>query len=53
MVDIISLFWLADIMDLPFMAMFDTTYPLNAMFWFFGWLLIWANHSYANDKKEK
>ena len=29
----VSLFWLMDIMNLPFMEMFDTTYPLNGLFW--------------------
>ena len=40
MTELIGLFWLADIMNLPFMEMFDTTYPLNGWFWFFGWILI-------------
>ena len=52
MVDLIALFWLADIMNMPFMAMFDTTYPLNAMFWFFGWLLILANRSDTKSKEK-
>ena len=40
MAELIALFWLADVMDLPFMAMFDTTYPLNSAFWTLGWFLI-------------
>lgn len=32
-------FWLMDILNMPFMEMFDTTYPLNGVFWF-GMLLI-------------
>lgn len=40
MTELIGLFWLADIMNLPFMTQFDTTYPLNGVFWFCGWLLI-------------
>lgn len=40
MTELIGLFWLADIMNLPFMAMFDTEYTLNGMFWFLGWILI-------------
>lgn len=43
--ELIALFWLADIMDLPFMEMFDTTYPLNGAFWFFGWMLIFLFQS--------
>ena len=40
MTELIALFWLADIMDLPFMEMFDTEYPLNGAFWILGWFLI-------------
>lgn len=31
---LIVAFWVADIMNLPFMEMFDTDYPLNALFYF-------------------
>jgi hypothetical protein len=27
------LFWICDILNMPFMEMFDTTYPLNAGFY--------------------
>ena len=30
----IMVFWLTDVMNMPFMEMFDTTYPLNGLFWF-------------------
>ena len=30
---ITSVLWLMDVMNLPFMEMFDTTYPLNGLFW--------------------
>ena len=36
---IVTMFWIADIMNLPFMEMFDTTYPLNGWFWFLVLLL--------------
>lgn len=29
----ITMFWIMDIINLPFMQMFDTTYELNEMFW--------------------
>lgn len=29
----IILFWICDILNMPFMEMFDTTYPLNTLFW--------------------
>lgn len=31
---VILVFWLMDIMNMPFMEVFDTTYPLNGLFWF-------------------
>lgn len=42
MVELIALFWIADIMNLPFMEIFDTVYALNGVFWLFGWLMISA-----------
>ena len=30
---LITLFWICDILNMPFMKMFDTTYPLNTLFW--------------------
>lgn len=33
---LIIIIWIFDILDMPFMAFLDTTYPVN----FFGWLLI-------------
>lgn len=34
-----GIFWIMDIMNLPFMEMFDTTYPLNGGFYFLVALL--------------
>ena len=28
-----NIFWLMDIMNMPFMEQFDTKYPLNGLFW--------------------
>ena len=42
MVELIGLFWIADVLNLPFMAMFDTVYALNGLFWFWGWVVIMA-----------
>ena len=28
------IFWILDICNMPFMGIFDTTYPLNGLFWF-------------------
>lgn len=35
----ITIFWILDICNMPFMEMFDTTYPLNTLFWLLVWLL--------------
>jgi len=29
----ITLFWICDILNMPFMKVFDTTYPFNTLFW--------------------
>lgn len=29
----VTLFWIMDILNMPFMEMFDTTYPFNTLFW--------------------
>lgn len=34
-----GVFWIMDIMNLPFMEMFDTTYPLNGWFYLLVMLL--------------
>lgn len=36
----IIIFWILDILNMPFMVMFDTTYPLNGLFWLLVWILI-------------
>lgn len=37
---ILTIFWLLDIMDMPFMQMFDTTYPINGWAWFLIWMFV-------------
>ena len=32
---LLTIFWILDILNFPFMEMFDTTYPINGVFWFF------------------
>ena len=34
------IFWILDILNLGFMEMFDTTYPLNTLFWVLYFLLV-------------
>lgn len=38
MFNLIVAFWVADMINLPFMEMFDTTYPVNTLFWFLFFL---------------
>lgn len=35
----VTIFWILDVCNMPFMEMFDTTYPLNTLFWLLVWLL--------------
>ena len=35
----VTLFWIMDILNMPFMEIFDTTYPLNTLFWIFVFVL--------------
>ena len=37
---ILTIFWILDIIDMPFMQMFDTTYPINGWAWFLIWLFV-------------
>lgn len=34
------LFWIMDILNMPWMTQFDTTYPLNGWFWVLVWIFI-------------
>lgn len=35
---LLTLFWVFDVMNMPFMEIFDTIYPINGI----AWLIIWA-----------
>ena len=37
---ILTIFWILDVVNIPFMEMFDTTYPINGWAWFLIWLLL-------------
>lgn len=39
-VALLEMFWIFDIFNLPFMADFDTTYPINGWVWLCIWLLL-------------
>lgn len=52
----IILFWIFDILDMPFMKIFDTTYPLNGWFWFLMFLFFGGGMSISktnNDDEEE
>lgn len=37
---LILIFWILDITNMPFMQMFDTTYPMNTLFWWLIWIFV-------------
>lgn len=37
---LILIFWILDITNMPFMEMFDTTYPMNGLFWWLIWIFV-------------
>lgn len=37
---LVIIFWILDILNLGFMEIFDTTYPLNTLFWVLYFLLV-------------
>lgn len=36
----LNIFWVLDILNMPFMQIFDTTYPINTWAWVLIWLLV-------------
>lgn len=54
---LILIFWILDITDMPFMEMFDTTYPMNTLFWWLIWIFVLLGFSVevkggsSNDEK--
>lgn len=50
---IVELFWLMDILDMPFMEMFDTTYPLNGLFWFCVFIVFIIEESFELCQNRK
>lgn len=37
---ILVLLWIFDITNMPFMVMFDITYPINTLVWLLIWIFI-------------
>lgn len=50
MIELLTVFWVLDILDLPFMQMFDTTYPINGNAWFWIWFTLLIMTGGAGDE---
>lgn len=50
---IVSIFWVLDILNMPFMQMFDTTYPINGWAWFLIWMLMPTQTVIKYNNKEE
>lgn len=46
----LTIFWIFDIINLPFMEQFDTTYPINGLAWLLIWIFI-PSADYTINKK--
>lgn len=54
---LILIFWILDITDMPFMQIFDITYPMNTLFWWLIWIFVLGfrvqvNNGGNNDEKD-
>lgn len=47
---VITIFWILDILNLPFMQMFDTTYPINGWAWFLIWIMLPSTQTVVEHK---
>ena len=48
----VTVFWILDICNMPFIEMFDTTYPLNTLFWFLVMLFCGGSITVTNKIRE-
>lgn len=46
----VLIFWILDITNMPFMEIFDTTYPLNGLFWTLIWIFVLLGGFNENEK---
>lgn len=52
---LLTISWIFDILNLPFMQIFDTTYPINTVEWILIWILIPSVDTtvkYINNKQD-
>lgn len=50
---LLIIFWIFDILNLPFMEIFDTTYPINTFAWLLIWICLPGTTIYYKIKHEK
>lgn len=46
----LAIFWILDILNLSFMEIFDTTYPINGLEWLLIWIFIPSIHHHVKDE---
>ena len=46
-------FWVLDILNFPFMQMFDTTYQINGWAWFLIWVLLPSTTTIVEHRNER
>lgn len=49
---LLTIAWILDIINMPFMEMFDTTYPVNTLAWLLIWIFIPGTKTVIEGKKE-
>jgi hypothetical protein len=49
---ILTIVWILDILDLPFMLFLDTKYPINGLAWLLIWILLPSTEKTIKHKNE-
>ncbi len=47
----LGIFWVLDILNFPFMDIFDTTYPINGLAWLLIFIFIPSIHHHTKDEE--
>ena len=48
---LLTIVWVLDIINVPFMEMLDTTYPINTLAWFLIWIFLPSTKVVIEGKK--
>lgn len=48
---LLTIVWILDITNMPFMEMLDTTYPVNTLAWFLIWIFLPSTKVVIEGKK--